>query len=321
MEKQPPAGPGGGEPFPSFDPDFTTPPGSRGPAPQGRSPRPQPRPPAGGRPPGPASGQPNPWLVGTAVASVLAAVSIISFGVFGGGGTTSAGTTVATTLPGTTETTLPNGATTTTPDGTDTTIPGQTTIPGNGGTDGIAPIGDPIPLSELQMKANGIGPLEFGMDAEQVLGRFAATYGQETDDTGFEVGSGSWGECAGESVRVVGWGPLRIVVVGEASSAEFVSYRLDLKYGGLTSPSTDIATLSGLHIGDKVGDLQRIYEGFSIEFVVSESIGGLTFELRENSAGDILLWGPVDSSAEDALVTGIYSKDSCETPEPPPPDA
>ena len=28
-------------------------------------------------------------------------------------------------------------------------------------------------------------------------------------------------------------------------------------------------------------------------------------------AGDVLLWGPVDSQAPDALVTGIYSPDSC----------
>ena len=320
MERQPPAGPGGGEPFPSFDPDFTTPPSSRGAVPPGRSPRPQQSRP-GGRPPIPPAAQPNPWLVGVAVASVLAAVSIIAFGVFGGD-TTTAGTTVVTTVPGSTETTLPGDVTTTSvpDDGTDTTIPGQTTLPGGGGTSTITPIGDPIPLAEIQMKANGLGPLEFGRDADQVLGRLAATYGQETDDTGFEVGSGSWGECPGESVRVVGWGPLRIVSVGEEGSAEFVSYRLDLAYGGLNSPTTDIATLSGLRVGDDIADLERIYEGFVIEYVVDEDVG-LTFELREDRAGEILLWGPVDSQAQDALVTGIYSKDSCETSEPDNPDA
>ena len=288
--------------------------------PQGRSSRPQqsPRPRQGGRPPIPP---PNPWLVGVAVASVLAAVSIITFGVFGGD-TTTAGTTVVTTVPGSTETTLPGDATTTSApdDGTATTIPGQTTLPGGGGTSTITPIGDAIPLAEIQMKANGIGPLEFGTDADQVLGRLAATYGQETDDTGFEIGSGSWGECPGESVRVVGWGPLRIVSVGAEGSAEFVSYRLDLAYGGLSSPTIDIATLSGLRVGDKIADLVRIYEGFAIEYVVDEDVG-LTFELREDRAGEILLWGPVDSSDPDSQVTGIYSKDSCETPEPENPDA
>jgi len=253
-----------------------------------------------------------------AVASVLAAVSIISFGVFGGGSEgTSSGTTVATTIPG--QTTIAGETTTTVPDdGSSTTAPGQTTIPGNGGTGTITPVGDPIPLSEMQMKAAALGPLNFGDDSDQVLGRLAATYGQPTDDTDFFVGDGTFGECPGDSVRVVRWGPLNIVSVGEAGNAEFVSYRLDLRYGGITSPTTDIATLSGLRVGDQVGDLQRVYEGYAIEYVVDEDVG-LTFELRENAAGDLLLWGPVDSQAEDALVTGIYSKDSCETPEPDPP--
>jgi len=127
-----------------------------------------------------------------------------------------------------------------------------------------------------------------------------------------------FGECPGDSVRIVSWGPLRIASVGPEGSADFVSYRLDLSYGGITSPTTDIATLSGLRVGQTVADLKRIYSGFAIEFVVDDAIGGLVFELRENQAGDILLWGPVDSQADDALVTGIYSKDHCETADPDP---
>lgn len=319
MEQKPPAGPGGGEPFPSFDPDFTPPAQARGPAPRANAPRPQPRTPTprqprqGGRPPGPSGGQPNPWLVGAAVASVLAALSVITFGVVGGE-TTTAGTATTTTIAGT-DTTLPTDTSTTVPDdGSSTTTPGQSTIPTT--SDGtITPVGDAILLSEIQMKASALGPLEFGQDSDEVLGRLAATYGQPTDDTGFFVGDGTFGECPGDSVRVVRWGPLNIVSVGPEGDADFVSYRLDLRYGGITSPTTDIATLSGLRVGDTVGDLQSIYSGFSIDFVVDEAVG-LTFELRENQAGDVLLWGPVDSQAEDALVTGIYSKDHCETQEP-----
>jgi hypothetical protein len=256
--------------------------------------------------------------VGAAVASVLAALSIITFGVFGGESTT-AGTTLPgteTTIPGT-ETTIPGSTTTLPDDGSSTTTPGQTTIPTTGDST-ITPIGDAILLSEIQMAASALGPLEFGRDSDQVLGRLAATYGQPTDDTGFRVGDGTFGECPGDTVRVVRWGPLNIVSVGEEGSADFVSYRLDLSYGGITSPTTDIATLSGLRVGQTVGDLKSIYSGFAIEFVVDDGIGGLVFELRENQGGDILLWGPVDSQADDALVTGIYSKDHCETADPDP---
>ena len=252
---------------------------------------------------------------------MLAAVSIITFGVFGGTSEgNSSGTTTATTTP--TDTTIPGDTSTTSgPDNGSTTVPGQTTIPGNGGDGTIVPVGDPIQLNEMQMRAAGLGPLDFGDASTEVLGRLASTYGQPTDDTGFFVGDGTFGECPGDSVRVVRWGPLNIVSVGPQGSAVFVSYRIDLRYGGLSSPTTEIATLSGLRVGDEVGDLESIYDGFDIVYVVNESLNQLTFELRENQGGDLLLWGPVDSQAEDALVTGIYSKNYCETQEPDDPDA
>jgi hypothetical protein len=93
--------------------------------------------------------------------------------------------------------------------------------------------------------------------------------------------------------------------------AVFASYRLDLRYGGITSPTTDRATLSGLRVGDTVGDLERIYAGLVIEYVVDSDVG-LVFELRGERGGELLLWGPVESQNADALVTGIYSPDSCE---------
>ena len=81
-----------------------------------------------------------------------------------------------------------------------------------------------------------------------MLGRLVATFGDPTQDTGFIVGSGSWGECAGDAIRVVQWGPLNIVVKGEVGASVFVSYRLDVKYGGITSPPADMETKSGLRV-------------------------------------------------------------------------
>jgi hypothetical protein len=184
-----------------------------------------------------------------------------------------------------------------------------TSIPG-GEIPPIEPVGDPIPIAELTLTKNDIGPLDFGDDGDQVLGRLVATFGEPSQDTGFIVGSGAWGECAGDGIRVVQWGPLNVVVRGEAGASEFVSYRLDLKYGGITSPTTDMETKSGLRVSDKVSQLKDIYGGFIIDFVVNESVG-LVFELRSELGGDLLLWGPVEGQADDDLVTGIYSPDSC----------
>ena len=161
-------------------------------------------------------------------------------------------------------------------------------------TDPIVAVGDPIPLSELKLVSNDIGPLDFGADGDEVPGRLAATFGPVTDDTGFIVGDGSFGECPGWSIRVVRWGPLNVVLHGEAGDSAFVSYRLDLRYGGVTSPTTDIATLSGFRVGQDVAALESTYSSFYIEYTVEEGVG-LTFQLKLSQNEEVLLWGPVDS--------------------------
>ncbi len=297
MDRDTTRGPQRGDPFPSFDPEFE--PRSRAMAarPRGSGPR---------RPP---KDQPNPWLVGLAIALVLATVGVIAFGLLHGGGPGTAATTTAPTLPGdSTSSTNPGDTTSSTEPGSATTI----TLPGGGVIDGpITAIGDPIPISDLTMTSDDIGPLDFGSDGDEVLGRLVATFGQPTDDTGFIVGSGSFGECPGWSIRVVRWGPLNIVVRGEPGDSAFVSYRLDLRYGGVSSPTRDLATLSGLRVMDTVAELTATYASFFIEYVVEEDVG-LTFQLKLSQNEEVLLWGPVDSQAPDALVTGIYSPDACD---------
>lgn len=243
---------------------------------------------------------------------------MIAFGLLSPDATTAVGgdsTTPTTTAGGDTtpEDTIPGDTTPgdTTGDTTDDpTGSTQATLPGGGEPSTIAAVGIPIQINDLTMSSNDIGPLEFGDAGNEVLGRLVSTFGQPTDDTGFIVGNGGFGECPGDSIRVVRWGPLNIITRGSASDHVFASYRMDLKYGGITSPTTDMATLSGLRVGDTVGELEDIYSDFNIQYVVDQD-AGLVFELRSSAGGDILLWGPVDSQASDALVTGIYSPDPC----------
>ena len=270
-------------------------------------------------------GGPNPWLVGLAVAIVLGAVSIAAFGFFApsdeqaagttGGTSSDATTTAPTDTTGGTDTTDTTGTTDTT-DATGTTgdttgTTGTTVTIPSGQGEPIDPVGDPIPIDELTMSSNDLGPLEFGDPGSEVLGRLVATFGDPSDDTGFIIGNGTWGECPGDTIRIVQWGPLNVVTRGTAEDHVFASYRLDLRYGGINSPTTDIRTLSGLQVGDSVGDLETIYAGFVIEYTAHPS-AGIVFELRSERGGDLLLWGPVESPDDAALVTGIYSPDSCE---------
>ena len=252
-------------------------------------------------------GQANPWLVGLAVAAVLIAVSVISFGLFAPNGDTagSSSTTLAptdTTSP--TDTTLPSETTSSTAGPAEITLPTQV-VPGE-----ITPVGDPIPVNELTMSSSDIGTLDFGDDGDQVLGQLAATFGPPTQDTGYIIGDGTFGECPGDSIRVVQWGPLNVVMQGDATTNQFVSYRIDISYGNLTSPTRDIATLSGLRVGDQVSQLEEIYSGFVIDYIVDGDVG-LVFKLFSQRGGELLLWGPVDSQDPEGLVTGIYSPDSC----------
>jgi hypothetical protein len=288
VERPPPSGPEGGEPFPTFDPEFPTPPA------KARA--------TGGRPPTRPQTQAAPWLVGLAVAAVTVTISIIAFGLLGPSSTPVAGPTTTTTEPTDNNGTGPGN-------GTDPGNGTQVTLPGGTDPPPIEPTGSPIPVEELQMRANGIGPFAFGASGDEVLGRFAATFGTPVD-TGFIVGSGSWGECPGDSIRVVRWGPLNLVVRGEPGNNQFVSYRMDLRHGSVTSEVTDMATLSGLRVGDTVERLRSIYADFDIVFVVDQVVD-LVFELRESSDGDVLLWGPVESQSDSGRVNGIYSPDPC----------
>jgi hypothetical protein len=298
-----------GESFPRFE----TAPARRSRVPVPRS--------GGGSPTPPAS--PNPWLIGLAVAVILAAISVVAFGFLAPDEETVGPTTTTTTEPGETTTTV-EGTTTTQQDGSTTTTGGDGSTTTTTSTDGtvtttslpdgetppITPVGDPIAITELTLTKDDIGPLDFGDDGDQVLGRLVSTFGEPTQDTGFIVGNGSWGECAGDAIRVVQWGPLNIVVRGQAGASELVSYRLDIKYGGITSPATDLETKSGLRVMDTVAQLKEIYAGFVIDFVVDPE-AGLVFELKSQLGGELLIWGPVESQNDEGRVTGIYSPDSC----------
>jgi hypothetical protein len=260
--------------------------------------------PRGSGPRRPPKPQPNPWLVGLALALVLATIGVVAFGLMhGGGGTAAAGTT--TTLPTAKPRQLADGATTTTlGDGTGArSLPGSAPAPPDRFDRGSDPLGDrnSVPTTS--------GP-RLRRRWRQVWGA-GRTFGQPTDDTGFIVGSGAFGECPGWSIRVVNWGPLVIVVRGEPGDNAFVSYRLDVRYGGVSSDTTDIATLSGLRVLDTVAELKATYSNYSVEFAVDQNVG-LTFQLKLTPNDSVLLWGPVDSQADDALVTGIYSPDACD---------
>jgi len=248
----------------------------------------------------------SPVVTGTIIFFLLVALSVAAFQLFKSEAVD----------PDPTTTTAPADGTDTseaTGDGDDTTTTTATTSSTPTTLVPVTPyeaVGDPIPLGDLDLKAAGIGPIEFGTNAAQAMGQLTASLGAPDEDTGFSIATGAFGACPGDTVRIIRWGPLATVVIRNGVTETFEGFRLDLNYGGITSDAASLTTLSGLSAGNTVADLNEIYgASFRIDYVVDSELGTV-FQVL-GSEGQLLLWGPVSSTESDGKVFGIYARNAC----------
>ena len=249
----------------------------------------------------------SPLFTGLAIAALMVAFSIAAFQLLQSGGddpgdgTTTTTTTEADASGTSTSSTATTDGTTT--DATTTTTAAVVLVP-------YTAIGEAIPIEELLLTTNGIGPVAFGTSDTDAVGRLIASLGEPEADSGPVVSTGAFGTCTGVTERIVRWGPLAVILqYGDAGAAGLVGYRLDLSYGGLSSPATELVTFSGMRAGDTVARLNEVYADFQIDFLVSPPLGEV-FELRGED-GALLLWGPITSSEAEGIVLGIYAPDAC----------
>ena len=258
----------------------------------------------------------SPLLTGLIVALLLIMLSIVIFQLLreddetppDAGPTAVPATTTGPGVPAT-PTTLGTPGTTTAGGGPATTV--EVSVPGT--FEPYTASGDTVQIDDLTMKVDGIGPISFGTNAAESIGRLISSLGDPDEDTGPVVSTGVYGACAGKLSRVVRWGPfVAIVIVDEDGTETFGGYRLDFAYAvdGLGSPATELQTLSGLKAGMSVVALQDIYEGFQVSYEVIADLG-TTFQLRSSNSGNLLLWGPVTSDDSNGIVLGIYAPDAC----------
>lgn len=233
------------------------------------------------------------WIVPILLLLAVIAVWVVVFVDRGSSPTTSVAATDTTEATTTSEA---QSTTTTVPE-TTTTAPETTTTVAIPPPSVWPPIGDPIPVEDLTLRAAGIGPIDIGSGVGQVAGRLTASLGEAE-------ASGTDGLCEPGEAYWLQWGELRAIFDGFGSGATFVSYRYE-DIGSETS--LGLTTLSGLALGDTVQDLQDIYSSFTITFEVID--GRDVFRLVDGS--ELLLWGPVTSTEPDGLVTGIYSPGPC----------
>ena len=259
----------------------------------------------------PAQPPGSPLLTGLIIGLLLIALSVAVFQLLSPDDTGDAAATTTTAAEDSGETTTTDGTeatTTTAVEGTTTTIPA---------TDPWEPVPPAIPVDRLKMISNGmrvndndIPDIVFGTDADTAIGRFVAAFGNPSEDTGWQQSTGQYGVCAGDLERVVIFGPYAAIVTKPGGEEIYNGYRNDLAYGNPDNPAAGLETLSGLRIGDTVADLRSIYAGEDITFSTDAALGDI-YEVRGSSTGTLLLWGPVQGSADDDRITGIYAEDVC----------
>ncbi len=249
----------------------------------------------------------SPLLTGLIVLLILVVLSIAAFQFLRDDEPAVDAATTTTTVVDDTGTTA-----TTSPDATPATTATATTEPSPAGNGAYAPVGEPIPIPDLGLAVDAVGPIALGSPAGEAIGRIVATFGEPDEDTGPVTSTGAFGACDGDTERIVRFGPLATVVVIDADGTEtFAGYRLDLAFGGLSHPAASLETLSGLAAGDSIRRLQQVYEAFEIEILSHPELDNI-FELRSRNTGNLLLWGPVSSPEDDGFVRGIYSPDACD---------
>ena len=239
------------------------------------------------------------WLI----PALIAAAAVIVIALFGFGflddnaEPAAAPEAIATPVPTTAAQTTTTQAPTTTSAPSATTT--STTIPGLAS---IESVGSAIPMSSLTLKAGGIGPLVIGDAAPDAIGRLVVSLGrpEEVGVAGAELGM-----CPGEDGRFVRWAGLTIVVTGTLADGVFAGYRFEEQ--AVPTMHLDLATPSGLRVGDPLSGLNEAYAAYQIDYI---SDGG-TDLFRLSDEEGLLLWGPVSSIEDSGRVEGIHSPDAC----------
>lgn len=250
------------------------------------------------------------WAIPALLAvAVIAVYSLILLGAFDGSDEaattvpTTTATTVAATAAPTPETAAPTTeapattTTTTEPPTTTTTIPGPETLVA--GDDAVSP-------SRLTLRSGGVGPIEFEAPAPEAVGTLVASLG-DADETGSE-GIEAW-LCPGEEGMWARFAEFTAIVSGDFATGTFVGYTFAEPDGPATA-HIDLATHSGIRVGDSIADLESTYSQFVITYDVID--GETHFRLLEGE--ELLLWGPVSSIDSGGRVLGIYSPPLCTTP-------
>ena len=256
------------------------------------------------------------WMIAGGVALVaLATYGIVFSFLLGGdepvdaaaGVTTTTEATVAAPTPTTavtpTTSSPPSVATTTAAPTTTSTTSTTTT------TTTLPPLaeGTPIPIDDVAlMGAFSFGPLRVGSNGTTAIERLAGTFGQPTEIA--QLSGGDAGICDTEVGRLVRFGWVGAIVVGEPGSETFVGYVYGAGPSGHVSEG--LATLSGARVGNTVTEVDTLYAGSVVQ--VADVDGQPHLFILRSSDRRTLLWGPLSGPGDDAVLLGINAPYWCD---------
>ena len=190
--------------------------------------------------------------------------------------------------------------TTTTTRTTSTTTP-TTTLPT------IAAAGEPIALEDLTLGAFSLGPLAFGDEDTDALGRLVSTFGQPDDVSAIGEADGL---CPTESGRAARFGWLTVYVRDEPGTEVLVGYRVEESQTAAAGhPTAELKTISGAAIGDTFDEWNSIYR---TSVVTRDVVDGVEVLLLLRSSDErTLLWAPLTADDPPAIA-GVYSPRPCD---------
>jgi hypothetical protein len=160
-------------------------------------------------------------------------------------------------------------------------------------------------LSGLVLSGDGIGPVQFGADADGVVDYLTSFLGVPTHDTGwvdpFEIGL-----CPGAELRLVSWGVLTVTLGDESEVASgrrhFVAYSYGID-GEVGLEPEGLETEEGITIGSSVADLVAAYP--DVFLIEEDDFAGPSYVIDESRSGYLT------GLADDDLVTVIFGGQGC----------
>lgn len=249
-----------------------------------------------------AAGSLEPWqravlgvLAGATALGLVAVFAVAAIRAGRGEDRTTSTTTATTVAPPSTTTT---SATTTITEAatTTTTLPTTTTTAD--------------PAARLTLRPDGIGPLDFGVEAEAAVVVVRTLLGPPDSDTGWVDQASTYGNCLGTQVRFVRWRSLELFLTDGPSDWAGAGVRHLASWAhsaAVGEPLLMLRTAEGVGVGTPVGDLRATY-GETLE-VGEDPLFGAFF--RVQAGGPAFLIGRVTGTAAADRVESLSAGFAC----------